>query len=277
MIDIEHMAAGLVGVPGVAAVTLGGSRARSAHRPDSDWDIGIYYREPLDLAGLRALAAELTGRPTEIAPPGGWGPWVNGGAWLTVDGDHVDWILRDLDRVLRVWQDCRKGKYEVGHQRGHPLGFWSPCYPGEVALCCVLADPDGELSALHAETASYPEPLRAALVAAAGEAEFSVQLAAKPVASGDVLYVSLCVSRAVGVLVQALFGWHRQWCLNEKGALDAAGRLPGTPPDFAERARALLGHPGRTPEALAETVAAAADLVTETRAALTGDPPRIPG
>jgi predicted nucleotidyltransferase len=48
------MAAALAGVPGVAAVTLGGSRARGEQRADSDWDIGVYYREPLDVDGLRA-------------------------------------------------------------------------------------------------------------------------------------------------------------------------------------------------------------------------------
>jgi hypothetical protein len=262
------MAAALAGVPGVAAVTLGGSRARGEQRAGSDWDIGVYYREPLDTGGLRTLAAGLAGGPVEIAPPGGWGPWVNGGAWLTVDGAHVDWILRDLDRVRRVWADCRAGRYEVGYQNGHPLGFWSPCYAGEVALCRVLADPAVELSALRAETARYPEPLRAALIGASSQAEFTLEVARKPAARSDVLYVSLCLSRAVGVLVQSLFAHDRRWCLNEKGALDVAGQLPGAPPDFAARARILLGNPGTTPAALTSTVATAATLVTDTRAAL---------
>jgi predicted nucleotidyltransferase len=266
---IEGMAAGLSRVPGVAAVTLGGSRARGEQRADSDWDIGVYYREPLDVDGLRTLAAGLAGRPVDVAPPGGWGPWVNGGAWLTVGGTQVDWILRDLDRVRRVWADCQAGRYEIGYQNGHPLGFWSPCYAGEVALGRVLADPAGELSALRAETASYPEPLRAALIGASSQAAFTLDVARKPAVRGDVLYVSLSVSRAVGVLVQSLFAHARRWCLNEKGALDAAGRLPGAPPGFTARARVLLGSPGTTPQALTATVAAAAALVTDTRAALT--------
>jgi hypothetical protein len=252
----------------VAAVTLGGSRARGEQRADSDWDIGVYYREPLDVDGLRALAARLTGGPVDVAPPGGWGPWVNGGAWLTVGGAQVDWILRDLDRVRRVWADCRAGRYEIGYQNGHPLGFWSPCYAGEVALARVLADPGGELSALRAETASYPEPLRAALIGASSQAGFTLEVARKPAARGDVLYVSLCLSRAAGILVQSLFAHARRWCLNEKGALDVAGRLPGAPLEFAARARVLLGNPGTTAAALTATVTAAAALVADTRAAL---------
>jgi hypothetical protein len=267
-VDVTGMAAELAAVGGVVAVSLGGSRARGEHRPDSDWDIGVYYREPLDVAGLEALAARLTGGPVPIAAPGRWGPWVNGGAWLEVGGSQVDWILRDLDRVRRVWADCREGRFEVGYQNGHPLGFWSPSYAGEVALGRVLADPAGALAALRSQAARYPEPLRSALIAASGQAEFTVAQAAKPAARDDVLYVSLCVSRAVGVLVQSLFAAGRRWCLNEKGALDVAARLPAAPAGFGDRARALLGGPGATPEDLVATVAAATTLVTDTRAAL---------
>lgn len=266
--DLDGMAAALVQVGGVVAVSLGGSRARGEHRPDSDWDIGIYYREPLDVPALEELAAGLTGGPAPVAAPGGWGPWVNGGAWLLVGDDHVDWILRDFDRVRRVWADCQAGRYEVGYQNGHPLGFWSPSYAGEVALGRVLADPGGELTALRSQAATYPESLHAALMRVTSQAEFTVQHAFKPAARGDVLYVSLCLSRAVGLLVQALFAANRRWCLNEKGALDVAAHLPFAPPAFADRARALLGSPGTTPATLTTAVTAAAALTTETRTTL---------
>ncbi|MFI9359559.1 nucleotidyltransferase domain-containing protein [Kitasatospora sp. NPDC053057] len=263
---IEAMAARLAHVPGVVGVMLGGSRARGEHRPESDWDLGVYYRGEPDLTALRALA----GPDVEVAGPGGWGPWVNGGAWLRVDGAAVDWILRDLDRVERVWADCRAGRYEVGVQAGHPLGFWSPCYAGEVALGRVLADPARELAALQVQTARYPEPLRAALMGAAWEAEFLVGGAAKGAARGDTLYVALCLSRAVGVLVQALYARDRRWCLNEKGALAAADQLTGVPADFGVRVRQLLGAAGETPEALAATVDRARQLVGEVVAVLRG-------
>ncbi|WP_188298975.1 DUF4037 domain-containing protein [Streptomyces sp. CBMA156] len=263
---IEDMAGRLARVPGVVGVMLGGSRARGEERPESDWDLGVYYRGGLDLDGLRALA----GPGVEVAGPGGWGPWVNGGAWLEVDGVAVDWILRDLDRVGRVWADCREGRYEVGVQAGHPLGFWSPCYPGEVALGQPLADPTGELTDLRRQTADYPEPLREALTAAAWEAGFLLDTAAKSAARADVLHVSLCLSRAVGVLAQALYAHHRRWCLNEKGALAVAGRLPDAPADFGARVRALLGAPGGSAAELTATVARARELARETVGALDG-------
>ncbi|WP_443064298.1 nucleotidyltransferase domain-containing protein [Streptomyces sp. NBC_00525] len=259
---IAAMAARLTQVPGIRAVMLGGSRARGTHRPDSDWDLGLYYRGTPDVAALAAPAAAFQGSPVEVAGPGGWGPWVDGGAWLRVDGVQVDWILRDLDRVERVWDDCRAGRFEVGVQPGHPLGFWSPAYPGEVALGRVLSDPDGELTALRAQTSVYPEPLRAALAGAAWEAEFAVAAARKSAPSGDRLHVSLCLSRAFGVLTQALHAHHRTWCLNEKGALAAAAALPRTPAGFADRVDAALRG---LDTAAVET---ASEVVREVRAVL---------
>jgi predicted nucleotidyltransferase len=270
---VEEMAGALVYVPGVVGVVLGGSRARGTHRPDSDWDLGLYYRGEPDVAALAALAEDFTGEPVPVAGPGGWGPWVDGGAWLTVDGTPVDWILRDLDRVGAVWADCRQGRYEVGIQPGHPLGFWSPCYPGEVAVGRLLSDTEGELAALQEQTRTYPEPLRKALVEAAWEADFSVAAAAKSATAGDTLHVALCLSRAFGVLAQSLLAAHRVWCLNEKGALAAAARLPSAPQDFAARVDALLGGAGRTPEQLAATVRSAAGLVAEVRARLADETP----
>ncbi|GAA1359727.1 nucleotidyltransferase domain-containing protein [Streptomyces beijiangensis] len=256
------MADRLTALPSIRAVALGGSRARGAHRPDSDWDLGLYYRGAPDLPALTALAAEFADEPVEVAGPGGWGPWVDGGAWLRVNGVAVDWILRDLDRVERVWSQCEEGRYEVGIQPGHPLGFWSPAYAGEVALGRVLSDPQGELTALRTETGTYPEPLRKALCDASWEAEFSVAAARKSAGGGDVLHVSLCLSRAIGILAQSLHAHHRTWCLNEKGALAATAALPHTPPDFTARATAALT--GLDPAA----VETAADLVKEVRAVL---------
>jgi Nucleotidyltransferase domain len=42
-------------VPGVLGVTLGGSRALGEHRPDSDWDFGLYYRGRLNEQDVRDL------------------------------------------------------------------------------------------------------------------------------------------------------------------------------------------------------------------------------
>jgi predicted nucleotidyltransferase len=48
----------LVQVPGIVGVMLGGSRARDDFAPDSDYDLGLYYRPPLDVEGAQANHAE---------------------------------------------------------------------------------------------------------------------------------------------------------------------------------------------------------------------------
>jgi hypothetical protein len=264
----------LAGVPGVVAVVLGGSRARGTHRPDSDYDLGLYYRGELDVEALRALAADagepaaLVDGPAAVTAPGEWGPWVDGGAWLTVDGRRVDWIYRDLDRVQRIWADCRGGRYEVGFQAGHPLGFYSHAYAGEVALCRVLADPSGALTRLRAQTAGYPPALRDALVRGLWEADFAARIARYGATGDDPVYAAGCLFRAAGVLCHALHGHARRWLINEKGMVAATGALPGAPAGFAARLHDLLGALGTGPAALAASVAAMADLVAETRDAV---------
>jgi predicted nucleotidyltransferase len=247
---LDEIAHQLAGIEGVVGVCLGGSRARGTHRPDSDYDLGIYYHSPPDTAALRTLAAELAGKPVDVTEPGGWGPWVDGGGWLTVDGVAVDWIYRDLDRVRRIWVDCQTGRYEVGNQAGHPLGFYSTVYVGELALGRVLADPTGELTALQ-QTLKFPDPLRAALIDhARWGVPFALAGARKAVSRGDAFYVAGCLFRAVGLLVHALHADAGAWVLNEKDAVRAAGELPAAPRDFAVRAHALFGSGGVTPEQL---------------------------
>ncbi len=56
--DLDFLAATadrLAALPTVQAVALGGSRAQGTHRPDSDWDMAIYYRGPFDPDDLRAV------------------------------------------------------------------------------------------------------------------------------------------------------------------------------------------------------------------------------
>ncbi|WP_354643646.1 DUF4037 domain-containing protein [Kitasatospora camelliae] len=255
---IPDIARRLAGVDGVVGVCLGGSRARGTHRPDSDHDLGLYYRRPLDTGELRRLAADLTGRPTEVTEPGGWGPWVDGGAWLDLDGVRVDWIYRDLDRVRGYGEECRAGTYRHGVQAGHPFGVHSHAYVGELVLGRVLADPTGELTALRRELAVYPEPLREALLAEAGwEVPFTLGLAAKSAAREDVFHLHGCLFRVVGLLVQALHARERRWVVNEKGAVASAGRLACAPPSFADRAHGLFGPPPQ------QALAAARELAEE--------------
>jgi predicted nucleotidyltransferase len=266
---LRDLAARLSRVGGVRGVILGGSRARGAHTPDSDYDLGVYYAGSLDVAALQDLAREVAGPDAQVSRPGDWGRWVDGGGWLRIDGADVDWIYRDLDRVRRAWEDARAGRYSFHTQAGHPLGFPDFCYPAEVALGVVLSDPTGELVDLQEATRDYPSRLGEALVDGLWEADFLVALARKAVTRADATYVAGCLFRVVGLCAHALHGRSGQWLTNEKGAVASAAGLDITPPGFEAQAHTLLARLGGSPEELTASVDAAEQLVAETAAAVT--------
>ena len=261
---LADLAERIVGVPGVVGVVLGGSRARGTHTPDSDTDVGVYYRAPLDVDRLGRLAKSIAGPSATVTEPGGWGPWVDGGGWLTIDGSAVDWIYRDLDRVRRVCTDAGQGRYGFHQQGGHPLGFPDFAYLGEVALGRILADPTGELTDLQAEVRVYPRALAEALVEGLWEADFLVGLARKAVTRGDTAYVAGCLFRVMGVCAHGLHGAARRWLINEKGAVAAAAALPGAPQRFRERVDETFAGLDRDPLRLTAAIDTAADLVLDT-------------
>ena len=127
--SVEYLAERLAAVPGVVAVTLGGSRAVGAAVEGSDWDFGLYYRGGLDPADISAL-----GWPGRVFAPGEWGSIVNGGAWLTVGDARVDLIYRDLDEVLRWTAAAGEGRFEIRREVGYVAGIATYILAGELAL-----------------------------------------------------------------------------------------------------------------------------------------------
>jgi hypothetical protein len=265
---LRQIADELVTVPGLSAVMLGGSRARGAELPGSDVDLGLYYREPLDVAGLRTRARALaqvrsgSGDP-QITSPGEWGPWVDGGGWLVIDGMPVDWIFRRLDRVHRSWELAQLGVFDFHFQVGHPLGVPDFAYAGEVALGVVLADPDGELTGLKQHAAFYPPKLVKAVLDRLGEAEFILGALPKSASRGDLAFVAGSLFRVVGLCAHAVHAKAGRWVISEKGLIDAAGQLPQAPPHFASRARSVLGALGTEPEHLHTAISSATALVAD--------------
>jgi predicted nucleotidyltransferase len=183
--ELRKLAERLCEVDGLVGVLLGGSRARGEHTADSDFDLGLYYRPPLDVEALQDLARSVGGPEASVTRPGEWGPWVDGGGWLHIDGTPVDWIYRDLDRVRASWDDASDGRCNLHFQIGHPFGVPDFMYAGEVALGVILADPSGELTALKQALLDYPPRLRDALVAGLWEASFDLDLARTAVSRGD--------------------------------------------------------------------------------------------
>ena len=250
-----RVAARLGEVPGVTAVALGGSRVRGAGGPDSDIDLGLYYEpdNPPSLQQLRALAADLDDRHQHglVTSTGAWGPWINGGGWLVIDGVHVDWLYRDLARVRAVIAECRQGRVRIDYQSGHPHGFINAIYAGEVHYCRPLHDPAGVLTSLKAEVWPYPVALGRALIQMfLWEADFALMTGRKGAARGDVAHAAGSLYRCVACLVQALFALNGRYLINEKGSVRVAAELPLCPDGFTEAVESVLAAPGRASAAL---------------------------
>ncbi len=237
---LERISPALAEVPGVVAVALGGSRATGAAHPSSDYDIGLYFHERAKLDVLRLLEAAkgLVDDPTaaEVTEVGGWGPWIVGGGWLTIAGKKVDLLYRPIESVAKVIRDCHEGSVSMDYQPGHPHGFCSAIWMGEIALCRPLSDSEGALARLKAMTTPYPEALRGALIRRfQWEILFSIENAETAIPRGDQTYLAGCAFRSLACAAQMLFAINRRYLINEKGALAAAARLPLTVDDLAQR------------------------------------------
>jgi hypothetical protein len=241
---LGRLARAFGGVPGIRAIVLGGSRARGEASTHSDYDIGLYYEadQPIDVGRLAKAAVLLPGAASSsVTAVGEWGPWINGGAWLTVDGRRVDLLYRELGKVRSVIAACHAGTVERVYQPGHPHGFVSSIYMGEVALCRPLWDPETVLAPLRRQCEPYPPALGEALIRTFfWESRFALENAAHGRGREDPAYVAGCAFRSIACLCQALFALNRVYLLNEKGAVAGVERLARRPADFANRvARAL--------------------------------------
>jgi hypothetical protein len=208
---VEYLAAQLAAIPGVVAVTLGGSRASNTAVEGSDWDFGLYYRSSLDPADIVAL-----GWPGRVFAPGEWGRIVNGGAWLTIDGTKVDLIYRDLGEVLRWTAAAAEGRFEIDREVGYVAGIATYVLAGELALGKVLA---GDLPRPR-----FPPKLRQTAPAAwsrlaAGAVHFAEVHAGLQGRVGCL--ANLC--QAVLAAGQGRLAAAGEWVLNEKRLTERAG------------------------------------------------------
>lgn len=268
--DKRAVVAGLVSelepVPGLVAIALGGSHAVGAERPDSDVDLGLYYREsePLGIGAIREVAARFDG-DAAVTELWEWGRWVNGGAWLQTEAGRVDLLYRSLEHVERVIARAHEGLREWDYAQQPVYGFHSVIYLAETHVCVPLWDPEGALERLKKRVASYPDSLRASMVQdCLWSAEFTLRHARALAARGDVYNTVGCLTRMLGLLSQVLFALNRCYFLNDKRALETIEGFELCPDRYAERVRALLSAPGAGAEQLVGTTSELEDLFKET-------------
>jgi predicted nucleotidyltransferase len=233
---VEALAAELAGLPAAVAIVLGGSRATGTYRPDSDWDLGLYYRgsrQALNPDDVRNL-----GHVGYVSELGEWGRIVHGGGWLTVDGTPVDVLFRDLDVIERWIADAEEGRFEVVAQNGYVVGAPTYLPVGELAVCRPIA---GELP-----RPAFPK--RLAVTAGArweGNARVALMFAQSYASAADAVACTGMLAHAVLCIAHARLARRREWALNEKRLVARAG-LDGL--------QSLIGRSGTTREQLADTV-----------------------
>lgn len=208
-----HVADRLAALPGVRAVSLGGSRAQGTHRADSDWDFAIYYRGRFEPQQLRDV-----GWPGEVSELGAWGGGVfNGGARLRIDGCPVDVHYRDLDVVEHVLAEARAGRFEWQPLMFHLAGIPSYLLLAELAINRVL---HGDLP-----RPEYPPALRDAAPAVWWQqASLGFTYArANHAPRGRLAETAGAIAQAACQSAHAVLAARGEWVTNEKRLLARAG------------------------------------------------------
>ncbi|MET9578078.1 nucleotidyltransferase domain-containing protein [Streptomyces massasporeus] len=248
---LDTVADRLALLPAVEAVTLGGSRARGTERPDSDWDLAVYYRGAFDPADLRAVGWE-----GEVCEIGAWGGGVfNGGAWLTIEGRSVDVHYRDLDVVEQELAEAEAGRFRVEPLMFHLAGIPTYLLVAELAINKVLR---GELPRPDA----YPRALRESAPAHwHGMAAATLAYArAGHAPKNAVTQVAGAIALAATQTAHAVLAARGEWATNEKGLVARAG--------LAE-VDAVVGDLTGGPAALARAVTDVETLLAGAVAAVT--------
>jgi hypothetical protein len=225
-------------------VVLGGSRADGTHRPDSDWDLGLYYRASEGCFDPTAVGA--LGHPGYVSRLGEWGPIVHGGAWLTVAGTAVDVLFRDLDLVEAWLADAAEGRFAVLTQNGYVVGAPTYLPVGELATCLPVAG-------AGLPRPEFPDALaQAAPVRWEGRASVSLMFAVTHARAND---TTCCVGMLVDATLCAAHARlcaRREWARNEKRLVARAG---------LDAVQPLLARAGATADELGATIDAVSNVL----------------
>jgi predicted nucleotidyltransferase len=225
---VEHLAPRLAAIPGVVAVTLGGSRARGEARPGSDWDFGLYYRDMIDTDAIRALGFE-----GEVFEPWQWGRIPNGGAWLTIEGQKVDLLYRDLNVVEHWTNEANEGRFEIYREVGHVAGVPTYTLTAELAIGKVL---HGRLP--HPE---FPDALREnAPPVWMNLARGALKFAQQHQRNNDPVPRDANLSVALLSVAHAKCANKGEWVLNEKRLIARAGLTVSSSPSSYEEVEAAV-------------------------------------
>jgi Domain of unknown function (DUF4037)/Polymerase beta, Nucleotidyltransferase len=271
---LQNIVDALKDVEGLQAIVLGGSWASGTQRQDSDIDLGLYYSEsaPLDVAHIKKIAFAINDKANPVVTDlGGWGRWVNGGAWLTIQGQRVDFLYKNIDFISTIIDDCKRGEIQWDYFQQPPYGFYSYIYCAEIQMSKILYDPVGAIQKLQSMVTHYPQALKNKIINAfVWDTEFTLQVATKSAKRGEVYFVAGCLTRIASNLVQVLYALNETYFISDKRLYQDVEQFSIKPQNFAERLDHMLGDIGCDSKKLEETLSSTAILLSEI-IALSGD------
>jgi len=262
--DVGPIVAELSQVDGMVAVVLGGSWASGRQRPDSDVDLGLFYRadHPLDVDGVRRIAQRYNDTPDPVVTDLGiWGQWVNGGSWLTIKGQRVDFLYRDLDFMVSTIDDCLEatGRTRSDFWQQAPYGFHPQIYCAEARCMYALWDPEGIVAMLRKKVAVYSDAMkRRAISGWLWSARFTAANAKHAPERGEAYLVAGFLTRAATEMIQALYALNETFFMNDKYVYRDIAEFKIVPRDFMARIDALMGGDNSPADLRARIVAATA-------------------
>lgn len=264
---VSEMSKALANIQGIQAICLGGSHARGTATTNSDIDIGIYYSAncPPPIDDIRNLAKKFDPTVTAVTDFYEWGPWVNGGAWLSTQNGKIDWLYRNLDQVNQVIEDAHKGKFVWDFRQQPPYGFFSVTYLADLQHNITLHDPKQLFIKLKDATQIYPKALKKSLISEhLWSVEFSHLNAQKLAGRGCIYGTVGCMTRIVSELTQVLFALNEVYFASEKEALKVIESSPLKPKEYAIRINDILSYPGQGAH-LIESLKKLDEIIQETK------------
>lgn len=223
--QLQALVAAAAGIPGVIAITLGGSAASGLADDASDVDLHVYWRAPLaepqERADQLAPIADTGSVEVEIMD---WGREDH----LKIGGRKVELVYLAFDELL--------DQAERAYGEGLGAEGYATAFLYSVAQGRLLHDAVGELGRLRARLGVYPEATRRRLLAShpmllrtyLGYLKLGQ-------ARGDLLSVQHQRYTIQMVFFNVLFALNRLYHPGEKRLLIHAQRCATQPPDLAAR------------------------------------------
>lgn len=220
----------------VEAVALTGSHTSGVADDESDIDLYVFVQGDIPVTERRALASPY-GDDAEFDSQF----WGTTDSWRDLDSGirveamfwQVDWIERQIDRVLR--------RHEAS--TGYSTAFWYSVRGGR-----ILFDRNSWLHLLQAETQQpYPEALRRAIIAKnypilRRVSSSYLQQIWLALQRGDVVSLNHRVAALLASYFDVLFALNRQPHPGEKRLIQYAEMLcEQRPPDLREQIERLVG------------------------------------